>query len=88
MNQADLRQESSVHDPLSPDFYDPVIEVYKMDIDRSLLRENLKLTPEERSRKFERNMRMIFELRRVAKRRRDQSQMNNDSLTKLGSPTC
>ncbi len=27
---------------------DPVIEVFKKDIDRTLLRENLKLTPEER----------------------------------------
>jgi hypothetical protein len=27
---------------------DPVIEVYKKDIDRTLIRENLKLTPEQR----------------------------------------
>ena len=27
---------------------DPVIEAYKKDIDRTLIRENLKLTPEER----------------------------------------
>jgi hypothetical protein len=27
---------------------DPVIEAYKKDVDRTLLRENLKLTPEER----------------------------------------
>jgi hypothetical protein len=27
---------------------DPVIEFYKKDIDRTLLRENLKLTPEQR----------------------------------------
>ncbi len=31
---------------------DPVIEVFKKDIDRTLLRENLKLTPEERLRKM------------------------------------
>jgi len=30
---------------LSPD---PVIEAYKKDIDRTLIRENLKLTPEQR----------------------------------------
>jgi hypothetical protein len=48
------------------DYCDPVVEVYKRDIDRSLLRENLKLTPDERSRKFERNMRMVSELRRAA----------------------
>ena len=27
---------------------DPVIEAYKQDIDRTLIRENLKLTPEQR----------------------------------------
>jgi hypothetical protein len=31
-----------------PDYYDPVIEFYKKDVDRTLLRENLKLTVEER----------------------------------------
>ena len=34
-------------EPLEPD---PVIEAYKMDIDRTLLRENLKLTVKERFR--------------------------------------
>jgi hypothetical protein len=32
---------------------DPVIEVFKKDIDRTLLRENLKLTPEERLKKMQ-----------------------------------
>jgi hypothetical protein len=31
-----------------PDYVDPVIEEYKKDVDRSLLRENLKLTVEQR----------------------------------------
>lgn len=31
---------------------DPVIEAYKKDVDRTLLRENLKLTPEERLQKL------------------------------------
>jgi hypothetical protein len=31
-----------------PDHCDPVIEAYKKDVDRTLLRENLKLTVEER----------------------------------------
>jgi hypothetical protein len=31
-----------------PDYVDPVIEVYKKDVDRTLLRENLKLTVEQR----------------------------------------
>ena len=54
----------------SADYIDPVIEVYKKDIDRTLLRENLNLTPNERSRKFERSMKMVFELRRSATRSR------------------
>jgi hypothetical protein len=33
------------------DYCDPVIEAYKKDVDRTLLRENLKLTVEERIRK-------------------------------------
>ncbi|MGC8639856.1 MAG: hypothetical protein ACP5XB_08285 [Isosphaeraceae bacterium] len=42
-------------DDLPPaDEYDPVIEAYKKDVDRTLLRENLKLTVEERFVKFER----------------------------------
>ena len=36
-----------------PDYHDPVIEVYKKDVDRTLLRENLKLSVEERLRKAE-----------------------------------
>ena len=33
------------------DYCDPVIEAYKKDVDRTLLRENLKLSVEERIRK-------------------------------------
>ena len=40
-------------DPLAPpDAVDPVIEVYKRGLDRTLLLENLRLTPEQRARKF------------------------------------
>ena len=35
-----------------PDFIDPVIEVYKKDIDHASLRENLKLTIDQRLRKY------------------------------------
>jgi hypothetical protein len=35
-----------------PDARDPVVEVYMMGVDRTLLRENLKLTPTERLEKF------------------------------------
>jgi hypothetical protein len=45
------------------DYCDPVIEVYKKDVDRTLLRENLNLSVEERFQKFERFMEYVFELR-------------------------
>jgi hypothetical protein len=45
------------------DYCDPVIEAYKKDVDRTLLRENLKLTVEERFQKFERFMEFLTELR-------------------------
>lgn len=47
---------------------DPVIEAYKKDIDRTLLRENLKLTPDERLRRLEEFMRSIRALRGAARR--------------------
>ena len=44
--------EGDLVDLAPPDAVDPVIELYKKDVDRSLLRENLRLTPEERARKL------------------------------------
>lgn len=35
-------------EPLPPIEKDPVIEAYKRDVDRTLIRENLKLTPHQR----------------------------------------
>lgn len=49
---------------------DPVIEVYKRDIDRTLLRENLKLTPEQRLRKLEQLQRAAEELHQAGRKRR------------------
>jgi hypothetical protein len=49
----------------SPDYIDPVVEAYKKDVDRTLLRENLKLSVEERFRKFESFARLAGELRRA-----------------------
>jgi hypothetical protein len=49
---------------------DPVIEYYKKDVDRSLLRENLKLTPEQRLDKLVAFMRSLEELRTAARNRR------------------
>ena len=56
-----------------PDVFDPVIEAYKKDVDRTLLRENLKLTPQQRSEQFEQMMEMVFELQRQARARREQA---------------
>ena len=55
-----------------PDYPDPVIEAYKKDIDRTLLRENLKLTVDERFRKFESFARYARELQEAGRRYRSQ----------------
>lgn len=46
---------------------DPVVEVYKKDVDRTLLRENLKLTIEERLRNLMRLQRFAEEMRRAGR---------------------
>lgn len=50
---------------------DPVIEAYKKDIDRTLLRENLRLTVEERFRNHEALQRFAIEMRRAVKEQAD-----------------
>ncbi len=50
--------------PFAPD---PVIEAYKKDVDRALLRERLKLTPEERLRDLMRLQAAAEELRRAGR---------------------
>jgi hypothetical protein len=51
--------------PLEPD---PVIEAYKKDIDRTLIRENLRLSHEERVLKLIQLQRFAEELRRAGRR--------------------
>lgn len=51
-------------------YVDPVIEAYKKDVDRTLLRENLKLSVEERFQKFERFMEYVSDLRQAGRRAR------------------
>jgi hypothetical protein len=58
------------HELAPADYSDPVIEAYKKDVDRSLLRENLKLTVEERFAKFERFWEYAQELREAGRRSR------------------
>jgi len=48
---------------------DPVIEAYKKHVDRTLIRENLKLTVEERLEKLMKLQEFAEELRRGAKER-------------------
>jgi hypothetical protein len=52
------------------DYIDPVIEAYKKDVDRTLLRENLKLTVQERFEKFEKFAKYVHELRQAGQRSR------------------
>lgn len=59
--------EVNDRDTFDPLAFDPVIEVYKKDVDRTILRENLKLTPQERSEKFLSFMQNVWELREAAR---------------------
>jgi hypothetical protein len=58
-------------EPLEPD---PVIEVYKKDIDRTLIRENLKRSVEERFRNIMALGRFAEELRRAGRAARARQQ--------------
>jgi len=49
---------------------DPVIEAYKKDVDRTLLRENLKLTPEQRIQKLQDVVNFAATLREAGRRKR------------------
>jgi hypothetical protein len=46
---------------------DPVIEAYKKDVDRTLLRENLKLTPEARLNKLQQFVEFLENLKQAPK---------------------
>jgi hypothetical protein len=49
---------------------DPIIELYKKDLDRTLIRENLKLTVEQRFEKAMALQRFAEEVRRAAEKAR------------------
>lgn len=49
---------------------DPIIELYKKNVDRTLIRENLKLTVEERFRKAMALMRFAEEMKRAGREAR------------------
>jgi hypothetical protein len=50
---------------------DPVIEAYKRDVDRTLLRENLRKSPEQRVRDLMRLQRLAEEARSAGQRLRE-----------------
>jgi hypothetical protein len=52
------------------DSIDEIIEIYKRDVDRTLIRENLRLSPEERLQRMEAALRLVEELRAGAERGR------------------
>jgi hypothetical protein len=59
----------SVHSPMKTRIYrDPVVEAYMPGIDRTLLRENLKLTPAQRLEKLVHFSAFAAELRRAGQR--------------------
>ena len=49
---------------------DPVIEAFKRDVDRTILRENLKLTPEQRVLELMETLRAAEEFERAGRRLR------------------
>jgi hypothetical protein len=56
-----MRQRSQPFEP------DPVIEAYKKDVDRTLIRENLRLSVEQRVEKLMRLQQFAEELRRAGR---------------------
>ena len=50
-------------------FADPVIAAYKRDVDRSLLRANLRLTPAQRLEKMMSALRMVAQIKGIARRK-------------------
>lgn len=53
--------------PLSPAEFDRLVEELKKDVDRTLIRENLKLTVEERLLKLMSHQRFVDELQRAGR---------------------
>ena len=50
---------------------DPVVEAYKAHVDRTLIRENLRLTPDQRVRQLQQLVRFADELKKAGKRLRE-----------------
>ena len=65
MNAGGTDKSAGAANPAPP--FDPVIEAYKKDVDRALLRENLRLTPEQRVRRLIQFLGFLEELRRAGR---------------------
>lgn len=61
-----MRQQDEQFEP------DPVVEAYKRDVDRTLIRENLRLSVEERLEKLMRLQEFAEELRRAGREQEPQ----------------
>lgn len=73
-----VRETPSGPAPLAPpDTFDPVIEAYMKDIDRTLIRENLKLSYRQRLKKLEKAAAAMIRWRGAAQRTSDQGQPPN-----------
>jgi hypothetical protein len=62
-----------VKDVLSDPWTDPVVEAYKRDVDRTLLRQALSLTPEQRLLELQRLVEFAEELRRAGREAKGKS---------------
>lgn len=74
----DERQESRETCPglprlAPPDAFDPVIEAYKKDVDRTLIRENLKLSHRQRLKKLEKMAAAMIQWHGTARRTSSQA---------------
>lgn len=67
---------------------DPVIEAYKKDVDRTLLRENLKLTPEERLLKLIELQAFADEVRRAGSQGQHDRAAGNPVIKRSAGTCC
>jgi hypothetical protein len=57
----------------APEVSDPVLEAYAKDVDRSLLIDNLRLTPAQRAQRFTDFMMFLEEIQRAGQRLREEA---------------
>src|SRR6266404_395636 len=69
LNRIEAEAQSAEHRP-GPFPFDPVVEAYQKDVDRTLLRETLKLTPTQRALQLEAMNEFIEELQKAGARMR------------------